>query len=409
MLTRTGKRTLAASIVLYIAAWGFGTQALFPIAVGLMLAPIIAVVWVRTFTRPVRLRRTLGQHEMVEGTTVKIGLEVRPEAGPLPARATLVDHLGDDQILTAELVRLGKRLKGSHVLQSAPRGRYRLHGAQLVLSDPFGLARSLVPVERTDAVLVYPRVYQLDSLFTDAGAGGGDASRMLLHRTSGYDLHSIRDYQTGESLRRVHWRSTARRRKLMVKELEDSPRDEAAVLLDGDAAGQVGPFGNTSFDVQVRAAASVLTRLAEGGQRCSLVIQSGDRQRIRLGTGSDNMGTAMAALAVVRAGGTRPLHITLGDAASGGDAVDAARIYVITSVMTPALAERLLQLSGARREVAVVWVDAASFANGGMVTSAESAALRLTTSGVLVTRVRSNDDLGHMLSRSSAVRMAVNA
>jgi uncharacterized protein (DUF58 family) len=223
---------------------------------------------------------------------------------------------------------------------------------------------------------------------------------MLLHRTSGYDLHSIRDYQHGESLRRVHWRSTAHRRRLMVKELEDSPRDEAAVLLDADSTGQVGPRGNTSFDVQVRAAASVLTKLADGGQRCSLVIASAERQRIRLGTGADSMSTAMAALAVVTAGAIRPLHVTLSDAVSGGDGVDAARIYVITSVMSPGLAERLLQLAGARREVAVVWVDAATFAGGGMVTSAESAVLRLSSSGISVARVRAGDDLSAVLSAS---------
>ena len=78
-------------------------------------------------------------------------------------------------------------------------------------------------------------MFELDGVFTDAGAAGGDEGRALLHRTAGYDLHSIRDFQQGESLRRVHWRSTAKRRKLMVKELTETPRDEAAVVLDGDA------------------------------------------------------------------------------------------------------------------------------------------------------------------------------
>ena len=48
----------------------------------------------------------------------------------------------------------------------------------------------------------------------------------------GFDLHSVRDYVEGDSLRKVHWRSTARRGRLMVKELEDSPRDDVAVVLD---------------------------------------------------------------------------------------------------------------------------------------------------------------------------------
>ena len=400
MLTRTGKRTLVAAIGLYLAAWGFGTDVMFPIAVGLMVAPLVALVWVRTFTRPVRMRRTLAQHELVEGTTVVIGLEVRPGSRPVAGpgnvdRPSRRRPRADCGAGTGRPSAARQPPTGKRAARPLPAAQSAAGAVGSVRPGPRG-----DPVDRTDAVLVYPRVYQLDSLFTDAGAGGGDAARMLLHRTSGYDLHSIRDYQHGESLRRVHWRSTARRRRLMVKELEDSPRDEAAVLLDADASGQVGPLGNTSFDVQVRAAASVLNRLAEGGQRCSLVIQGSDRLRVRLGTGSDDLGTAMAALAVVTASATRPMHVTLGDAISGGDAVDAARVFVVTSVMSPALAERLLQLAGARRDVAVVWVDAATFGAGGMVTSAESAALRLSSSGVAVIRVRSGDDLGQALSAS---------
>ncbi len=401
-MTATGKRVLGAGLVLYIAAWAFGTPALFVIALGMIAAPLVALVWVRSYTRPVQLRRTLEQHELVEGTTLEIGLEVRPEAGPLPARATLVDRLGDDRELQADLVRVGHRLRGAHVLPSAPRGRYRLHGAALVLSDPFGLYSSRVTVDRSDAVLVYPRVYPVDTLFTDGGAGMIGASRLMLHRTSGYDLHSIRDHQHGESLRRVHWRSTARRRQLMVKELEDSPRDEAAVVLDGDRAALIGPAHDTAYDVEVRVAASLIARLAEAGQRCSLILQGDDRQRVAIGTGSDTLSTAMAALAVASATATRPLHVSLTEAVSGADAIDAARVFVVTSVMTPALAERLLQMAGARREVAVVWVDAATFAGGGMVTAAESGALRLTSAGVPVTRIRQGDDVGRALSAHPA-------
>ena len=46
----------------------------------------------------------------------------------------------------------------------------------------------------------------------------------------------------------MHWRSTAKRRKLMVKELTETPRDEAAVVLDGDATAVAGPRGDSSFD-----------------------------------------------------------------------------------------------------------------------------------------------------------------
>ena len=60
--------------------------------------------------------------------------------------------------------------------------------------------------------------------------------RVLLRRTAGFDLHSVREYEQGESLRKVHWPTTARRGTLMVKELEDMPHDEVAVLLDARRA-----------------------------------------------------------------------------------------------------------------------------------------------------------------------------
>ena len=79
----------------------------------------------------------------------------------------------------------------------------------------------------------------LDRLFSESGAHAQDGRRLLLRRPSGFDLHSVREYEQGESLRKVHWRSTARRGQLMVKELEDAPRDEIAVLLDADASAVV--------------------------------------------------------------------------------------------------------------------------------------------------------------------------
>jgi hypothetical protein len=93
---------------------------------------------------------------------------------------------------------------------------------------------------------------------------------------------------------------------------------------------------------------------------------------------------------------------------SGGETLDAARVYVVTAAMTPALADRLRALRSARRDVAVVWVDLASFAgNGGAPPgAADGAALALARAGSAVVRIRRGDDLGRALS---AARLAVAA
>ncbi len=401
-MTTRGKRTLGLGAGLYLASWGFGTAAMYPVAVGLLALPLLAWLWVRTSARPTELRRRTGHRELVEGGRVLVDVELRAEGGPLPARARLAERVGDLGVRDVPLQRRGHVLRGRYALDPAPRGRYRLEAAELVVDDPLGLAESRLTMERVDTLLVYPRVSTLEGLFTDSGSAGGDEGRALLHRTAGYDLHSIREFQQGESLRRVHWRSTAKRRRLMVKELTDTPRDESAVLLDCDRSGNVGAPGHSSFDAQVRAAASLLNRMVERGQRCSLVLHQRTVRRIRIQAGGGEWGTALAALAAVRADTERPLSAMVREAlgATGtAEAVDAARLYVVTATLTPALATRLLALRSARRDIAVVWVDAPTFAGVERLPGeTDAASLQLARSGVSVARLRADDDVATVLS-----------
>ena len=399
-MTTRGRRLLLLAAGLYLVSWGFGTAVMFPVAIGLSIAPLAALIWVKALDRPMLLRRRTGHLELTEGQSVDVGLEVRPDTGgPIPGRAVMIDRLGS-RVIETELGRRGRVLRGRYEIANAPRGRYRMDGAELLIADPFGLAEARIPLDRADQMLVYPRVYELEGLFTDGGTPGGDRGRSMLHRTAGYDLHSIREHQVGESLRRVHWRSTARRRRLMVKELQDTPRDEACVLLDGEAAAVAGEAPDSTFDMQVRAAASLLRRMSDAGQRSSLVIHAAQRSRHRLGFGGGDWAAVLGELAAVEATAPRPLAELLGESGRGPDPVDAARIFVITAGMSAILAERVLGMSSSQCEPAVVWIDAASFAAAKRKkdTAPEAAALRLTRSGVAVARIRAGDHVGQALS-----------
>jgi uncharacterized protein (DUF58 family) len=400
-MTSRGRRLLLLAAGLYLVSWGFGTAVMFPVAVGLSIAPLAALAWVKMLDRPMLLRRRTGHLELTEGQSIDVGLEVRPDTGgPIPGRAVMLDRLGSTHAVRTELVRRGRVLRGRYEIVSAPRGRYRLDGAELIVRDPFGLAEARVAMDRADQMLVYPRVYDLEGLFTDGGTPGGERGRALLHRSAGYDLHSIREHQQGESLRRVHWRSTARRRILMVKEMQDTPRDEACVLLDGEAAAVVGTAPDSTFDMQVRAAASLLRRMSDSGQRSSLVIHAAQRGRHRLGFGSGDWASVLGELAAVEATAPRPLAEFLAEAGRGPDPVDAARVFLITANISASLAERVLAMRTAQCDPAVVWVDGASF-NGkksARTTGPEAAALRLTRSGVAVARIRADDHVGRALS-----------
>ena len=316
-------------------------------------------------------------------------VELESTGRVLPAAATLVERVGRLGEQRHALRRHGRRLSVRYVLRSLPRGRYVFQNVRLELGDAFGLQRATRELPAPGALLVYPRLVELRHLFSDAGALAHAGQRLLLRRPTGFDLHSVRDYEDGDSLRRVHWRSTARRGHLMVKELEDAPRDEIAVLLDADAGAVV----RESFDVQVRAAGSILDAYVRRGRRAVLVVNSAEREAQSVHSPVADWRRALEVLAAVEPTGRVPAARLLADAA--GPATRALELAVVTARIEPELIDRLVQRALGRRKVSLVFVDPSSFA--GAVPRPEPALLRLQTAGVAIAVVRAGDDLAERL------------
>src|SRR5215218_6444885 len=230
-MTARGRAAVVLAVATYVAGWAFGSRPLDLVAVGLLLAVGAGWLVVRLTARPVDLRRTT-QGTPLEGEDVNVRVELELESARVPAGITLVERYAKLGERRTELEREGRHLWARYALPAVPRGRYPIEATVAVVEDPFGLDRRGRPLDSGTPLVVYPRLVELERLFSEAGAHARDGRRMLLQRPTGFDLHSVRDYVEGDSLRKVHWRSTARRGQLMVKELEDSPRDDVAVVLD---------------------------------------------------------------------------------------------------------------------------------------------------------------------------------
>ena len=258
-----------------------------------------------------------------------------------------------------------------------------------------GVGRAARSTPTGEALVVYPRLVELGTtLFCDAGRFGSDGRRLLLRRPAGFDFHSVREYAQGESLRRVHWPTTARRGQLMVKELEDSPRDAVAVVLDCDPAGVAGTPPDSSFDAAVRAAGSVLRAYVSRGRRAVLVTTGGERvraaglvarRRAHRGAGRARGGRGR------RGPRDRPLAPRRADA---GDPRGRAR----RRDREPRRLLRPRRSSPCRRggSSSVVWVDAPSYA--GRPTRAATGPLQLSAAGIPVAVVRRGEDLAAALA-----------
>jgi uncharacterized protein (DUF58 family) len=397
-LTRRGWLTLLLGAATYAVAWLFGAKALYPVATGLVLAPLGASVWVKLAAAPIRLSRRAGKGALLEGEDVWVSLEARPESR-VPAPGMMVtERIARFGEQVTRLSGAGGGYRGTYVLERVPRGRYVVEEARATIDDPFGLARMEVEPDARGSLLVYPRLVQLDRLFSESGAHAQDGRRLLLRRPSGFDLHSVREYEQGESLRKVHWKTTARRGQLMVKELEDAPRDEIAVILDGDASAVV----EGSFDTQVRAAGSILRAHASHARRAVLAVNSAARPTVRITSLDGDWLAALAVLAEAEPDGTRPVVELL--SRESGPASRTVETVVVTARLSGALSTKLIQRALAGQGVSIVWVDSASFA--ARPTKVEPELLRLQAAGVAVAVLRRGDSLAAVLGAAPAVRSA---
>ena len=377
-------------------ALAFGSRPLGVAGVGLLIAGVAAKVWSGLARGAVSVSFVPEPSPSLEGRRVRVRIEAR-RASRVPVGAAVVrGTLGRLGEFECRLKGHRRRLWAELDLGPLPRGRFVLSDARLVLGDHLGLesfSRELQAVGV--AVVVHPRLVELETLFSEATRLGGSGRRLLLRRPAGFDFHSVREYTQGESLRRVHWPTTARTGELMVKELEDAPRDSVAVLLDCDPGDVAGEPGDSSFDAAVRAAGSVLLHHVRRGRRSTLVttgledvVQSVSRVE----------GDFDAALDVLAAAEPNALHgLASWLAELQRRTSQAGELVVVTASQEPAALEAILGAC-ARRIVSVVWVDAASYA--GKPSRAAPAPLRLAAAGIPVAVVRRGDDLSSALHLS---------
>jgi uncharacterized protein (DUF58 family) len=381
---RRGRLAALLGAVALVASWLFGSIPLAPVGAGLVAAGALALGWRRLSVAGARLERHAPRH-LLEGDSLRLELRLGAARAPF-GRATAIERVG---VLGEHPVTL-RRGRGVLALDRLPRGLYVLGPGTLVLEDPLGLERTTMALDETAHLAVRPRVVPLLRPFVGSdGVSSGGRNRPL-RSPSGLEPHGIREYREGEPLRAVHWPSTARRGELMVRELDDPSGDQVVVVLDGDAAGDVGPRGASSFDEAVRAAASIAASVAGRGRRVRLVVHGARTRTFRFGSTGRDWDAALDGLAAAEADATAPVHSILGG--SRNAVTGATETVVVTARPSLALTRRLGRLPGA----ALVVVDAPTYV-GSARSEPDPSLLRLVASRVPVVVLRCGDDLAASL------------
>jgi uncharacterized protein (DUF58 family) len=157
------------------------------------------------------------------------------------------------------------------------RGVWPIGPLMLRTVDPFGLAQRVQEFGETRTVTVVPEVVALTPLSVRVGAAGGTAHTSSTRLGQGADNLSPRSYLPGDSMRRIHWRATAHRAQLMVRQEEEESSPDALVILDRGRSRWApdDPESEAAFEAAVSLCASAAIHLADEGYGVDVIDSSG--------------------------------------------------------------------------------------------------------------------------------------
>ena len=120
------------------------------------------------------------------------------------------------------------------------RGEFTLGPLVVRSADPFGLFPNSREFQGAERLLVYPRAVPIpDFAMAHLNLSGDAGDRRRTHLVSPH-VSSIRDYVAGDSMSRIHWPSTARQSRLMVKLFDQGEAGEVWIVFDQHASTVAG-------------------------------------------------------------------------------------------------------------------------------------------------------------------------
>jgi uncharacterized protein (DUF58 family) len=342
------------------------------------------------------------------GRLPKIWIEIRDES-ELPAH-----HVS--RVLNA--LRSGARWSWSVRTLCRKRGRFNLGPITLSAGDPFGLFvfHRRVPNSRT-AIIVFPATVDLPTFAPPLGQlPGGEALQRRTHHIT-TNVSGTREYAPGDSFNRIHWRSTARMNRLIVKEFELDPSADVWIFLDLERDVQVGRWWAEASEERdlmqlwmqekralrlpplseeyvVTIAASIAKYFVRQQRAVGFVAHGHQREVIQPDRGERQLARLLEVLSVLRAEGTTSFRDVL-----MLESAHLGRNDTLVAITPSAELDWVRSLRETKRRgvrtIAVI-TDPQSF---GGAYDAQGAAVELAASGIPTYLVHEGEDLREALAR----------
>lgn len=273
-LTGRGRALGATTLVLVVAGVLFGIEELFAVAAASLVVLVSSVGWV--WRRPWALRsaRQVTPTRVAAGGHARVELGIRNRAGRRSPVVAARDPFDDGRHWAAFSVaplEPGETVRASYRVPTTERGVFQIGPLQLEIADPFGLVSATRRGAGPSTLTVHPRIVSLRAPRRTSGADQHPPDATAVISQHGSDFYAVREYRTGDDLRRVHWPSTARLDELMIRQEETPSQGRVTVAVDLRRA----TWADGGVETALAAAASVADAALVDGLLVRLITTAG--------------------------------------------------------------------------------------------------------------------------------------
>ena len=372
-----GKNWLIIAALLIIFNLLFREVLLVLILLLLLLAGGVSRLWNRYCLTRIEYQRHLSHSRVFFGEEVQLEVEVsNRKILPLPwlqiddqvpqevtfLKGRTSSSHEESRRLLKNLISIGwyHRVKRRYPLRCLERGYFPFGPARIRSGDLFGFFNREMKLSQTDYLTVYPRILPLEKLGIPSKQPLGEIrTKVDIFKDPVLTL-GVREYHPGDSLKRIHWKSTARSGKLQTKLFETTTTVDLGVFLDVRTVKP--PLQGVipdRLELGIVAVASLTNHALAHGYRVGLYVNQNRRflnEPVRLlpSQNPDQLRRILEALARVYPAETIPIDKVI-QRESGGLAWGST-LLVVSAVPTDAMVSILLKMKRAGRRVVLVVV-----------------------------------------------------
>ena len=392
-------------IITVITALATGFGLFFRLAYIIIIISLVSLISVYLNIRKIEISIDRRNHLLSVGEQIDKRISVR-NLSVIPKTLILATDITTIPEYTSSFA-LGLPTKGYRSWRSTDyarqRGVFEMGPIEISTTDLLGIYRATTRHGEIDKIMVYPKIHDLrnfhigTSQITNEGTSRKKSNILSPHASS------VREYAYGDSLSRVHWKTTARTDRLMSKEFDVGSSNEVVILNDLDKSVQCGRLDDSTDELSISVTASLTKSYTDSHTPVGFLSHGNDRYYITPGIGSSHFDRTMQTLAVAKPGNGKKLQQVITEERNIW--FNHSSIIIITPSSEKEWVTALSELSQFNTSITVIMVNAKSFGGKHELGPILSA---LDNIGISPYVINKNDELNESLSRSFFKRSVQN-